>query len=211
GIDHEPMICYNGAYIVHQGKALASTEMSIETVQSIYNLADRLSIKLGLYHKDEWYSEEKTERIQKEILHTKTTPVIRNTRATLKDWKQRKIGAHKIMLMGTKESTDLMFDALRSKFAYAVQQYRSNDTLIEISPKTVSKLSAISYVLAKDETLEDVIAFGDNYNDIEMLKNVGCGVAVANARDEVKAIANHIALKNVDDGVAHFIKQHILI
>jgi hypothetical protein len=44
-----------------------------------------------------------------------------------------------------------------------------------------------------------------------MLQNVGRGIAVANARKEVKNIASDLALKNSEDGVAHYIKQHILI
>jgi hypothetical protein len=75
----------------------------------------------------------------------------------------------------------------------------------------VSKLSAIKLLLGKDESLKDVIAFGDNYNDIEMLENVGCGVAVANARNEVKLIADYITLENTKDGVAHFIEERLVI
>jgi hydroxymethylpyrimidine pyrophosphatase-like HAD family hydrolase len=61
-----------------------------------------------------------------------------------------------------------------------------------------------------NDSLEDIIAFGDNYNDIEMLENVGCGVAVKNAREEVKAISNYVTLKNTDDGVAHFIEENLV-
>ena len=55
--------------------------------------------------------------------------------------------------------------------------------------------------------LSEAIAFGDNYNDLEMLESVGCGVAVDNARDEVKAVAEHITLHHSKDGVAEFLKQ----
>ena len=58
--------------------------------------------------------------------------------------------------------------------------------------------------------MADVISFGDNYNDIKMLEHSGLGVAVGNARNEVKAIADHTTLKNTEDGVAHFIKQHLI-
>jgi hydroxymethylpyrimidine pyrophosphatase-like HAD family hydrolase len=53
-----------------------------------------------------------------------------------------------------------------------------------------------------DIKLDEVFAFGDNYNDIEMLEGVGLGVAVGNAREEVKKVANQITLTNKEDGVA---------
>jgi hydroxymethylpyrimidine pyrophosphatase-like HAD family hydrolase len=50
--------------------------------------------------------------------------------------------------------------------------------------------------------MSEVVAFGDNYNDIELLEAVGWGVAVANAKEEVKAVAQEITLHHREDGVA---------
>lgn len=55
--------------------------------------------------------------------------------------------------------------------------------------------------------LEDVIAFGDDYNDIELLKECGLGVAVKNAYDEVKVAADIICEANEEDGVAKFVSN----
>lgn len=57
--------------------------------------------------------------------------------------------------------------------------------------------------------MSEVAAFGDDRNDIEMLKAVGVGVAMGNAIDEVKVAANHIALSNDEDGAARFIEENI--
>jgi hypothetical protein len=73
----------------------------------------------------------------------------------------------------------------------------------------VSKLTAIQLLLSEGETLDNVVAFGDNYNDFDMLKHAGCGVAVANAREMLKEIANHITAENTEDGVAKFIKEYL--
>ncbi len=209
GIPNEPLICYNGAYVLHQNKTLSSTEIAIEQVQEIHTKANALAIHVGLYHKDEWYVPQDSERVQKEIRYTKSSPVFKATKGVLTDWEKRGIGAHKIMLMGTKESADAIFPQLQQSMHTKVHLYRSNDTLIEIAPKSVSKLSAIQQLLNPGDTLSDVIAFGDNYNDLEMLQKVGCGVAVGNARAEVKEIADHLTLSNTEDGVAHFIKTHL--
>ena len=52
-----------------------------------------------------------------------------------------------------------------------------------------------------------MIAFGDNYNDIDLLQKVGWGVAVANARPEVKAVANEVTLHHKEDGVAETLSR----
>jgi len=54
------------------------------------------------------------------------------------------------------------------------------------------------------------VAFGDDYNDITMLKGCGIGVAVANAIDEVKAAADYICAANDDDGVAKWLEAKLL-
>ena len=55
--------------------------------------------------------------------------------------------------------------------------------------------------------MHEVIAFGDNYNDIQMLEGVGLGVAVSNAKEEVKKVANQITSSNIEDGVAQTLHE----
>ncbi|SHJ85735.1 Cof-type HAD-IIB family hydrolase [Pseudozobellia thermophila] len=210
GIEDQPMVCYNGALVLNGGQQVSSTEIPMALLSKISDLASRHFIKLGLYHHNEWYVEENTERVRKEIRYTQTTPLFRPTSESLADWEKRGIGPHKIMLMGTKSTADAIFPVLTEKWGTELNLYRSNDTLIEIAPKTVSKLTAIQLLLQEGETMADVISFGDNYNDMEMLRHSGLGVAVGNARDEVKAIADHVTLPNTEDGVASFIKQHLV-
>lgn len=209
GIENEPIICYNGALILHGAAEIESTEIAPPYLKEIHDLANFHAIKLGLYHKNEWYVDKNTERVLKEIRYTRATPVFRDTDITLADWDERALGAHKIMLMGDKTATDTIFSQLLEKLGPSLHFYRSNETLIEVAPKTVSKLSAIKRLLPSEQDLQQVIAFGDNYNDMEMLEKVGMGVAVGNARKEVIAIANKVTLKNTEDGVAHFIKAHL--
>lgn len=54
------------------------------------------------------------------------------------------------------------------------------------------------------------MAFGDGSNDLKMLKEVGTGVAMENAKDEVKEAADYIAGLNDEDGVAKFIEAYVL-
>jgi hydroxymethylpyrimidine pyrophosphatase-like HAD family hydrolase len=55
------------------------------------------------------------------------------------------------------------------------------------------------------------IAFGDGGNDIEMLQTVGCGVAMGNASDKVKASADDVCGTVSEDGVYHYCVEYGLI
>lgn len=59
--------------------------------------------------------------------------------------------------------------------------------------------------------LADVAAFGDDYNDMEMIKECGIGIAVANAIEQVLKSADFVAGSNQDDGVAAFIEKNFLL
>ncbi|HUH47114.1 MAG TPA: HAD family hydrolase [Arenibacter sp.] len=211
GIENQPIICYNGALVLNGQKEVSSTYIEINNIMAINKMAFKMDIQLGLYSGNEWYVEIDSARIQKEIKYTKTLPIYRPTQTTLEDWQTRGIGAHKIMLMGKQKSMDIFFPILSDAFSNTLNIYRSNDTLIEIAPLSVSKLTAISLLLREEEGLKNVLAFGDNYNDIELLKNVGYGVAVGNAREEVKSIARAVTLPNTENGVAHYLNKHIII
>ncbi|MRX73481.1 Cof-type HAD-IIB family hydrolase [Bacillus lacus] len=54
---------------------------------------------------------------------------------------------------------------------------------------------------------ERIIAFGDEDNDLEMLKYAGQGVAMGNATKEVKSITDLVTLSNEEDGIAHYLKK----
>ena len=84
---------------------------------------------------------------------------------------------------------------------------------LEIFQKGIEKYKGIKEV-AKLEGIsnEDIIAFGDGLNDVEMLKKCGIGVAMKNALPEVKEQANYITSRtNSENGVVEFLKEYLLI
>lgn len=81
----------------------------------------------------------------------------------------------------------------------------------ELLPKGVNKWFAISKLIEKlDIKREEVIAIGDNFNDIEMIKNAGLGVAVNNGSPVAKEVARIVAPSNDQDGVAMLLEQYVL-
>ncbi len=78
----------------------------------------------------------------------------------------------------------------------------------KITKSGVTKENAIRFISDKlNIKLRDMIAFGDDYADIGMLKMVGCGIAMGNAIDEVKEIADVIIDTNDNDGIAKYLKE----
>lgn len=76
-------------------------------------------------------------------------------------------------------------------------------TLAQISHADISKLNALKDISGiLNIELRDIIAFGDDYNDLEMLVECGRGVAMGNAPDEIKRIVGCCTLTNDEDGVA---------
>lgn len=57
---------------------------------------------------------------------------------------------------------------------------------------------------------EEIMAFGDGDNDETMLREVGFGVAMANAEEQVKAASDYVTLSNEEDGVAAAIEKFVL-
>ena len=86
----------------------------------------------------------------------------------------------------------------------------ARDGLGQIMHKDATKSKAVA-ALAKHWGIDrcEIIAFGDDLNDIDMLSYAGVGVAMGNALDEVKAVANHICDTNENDGIAKWLEENV--
>ena len=81
----------------------------------------------------------------------------------------------------------------------------------QIKSVKAAKQHAIASVCAQlGISMTAIIAFGDDHNDVEMLRECGTGVAVANAIDEVKAAATFVCDTNDNDGVAKWLEENVL-
>lgn len=78
----------------------------------------------------------------------------------------------------------------------------------EIVSESASKVRSLTMLLADWElSFQDVIAFGDDLPDAEMLALSGIGVAMGNATPEVKSVADRITLSNDEDGIAVILEE----
>lgn len=82
---------------------------------------------------------------------------------------------------------------------------------IELNPKGISKASGLKEICETiGISMDEVAAAGDSLNDLAMIQQVGLGVAMGNAQEEVKKAAKRMTLTNEEDGVAHLIKSYLL-
>jgi len=89
--------------------------------------------------------------------------------------------------------------------------YFSKDSHAFITDNEATKRHAVAAVLAHwGIPAADAVAFGDDTNDMEMLSYCGTGVAMGNAIDAVKAVADNVCGDCDDDGVARWILSHVL-
>lgn len=101
---------------------------------------------------------------------------------------------------------DKMFTEVNG-FSRNVQKDTYDDMIwYEIYDKSASKANAVRQ-LAELVRADELVCFGDNFNDISMIEAADIGVAVENAADAVKKAADIIIGSNNDDGVARFIEK----
>lgn len=86
------------------------------------------------------------------------------------------------------------------------------DRAVDVIPATSGKGASIGKILEYyGLDASQAMAFGDSYNDMELLQTVGTGVAMGNAPDALKAIADDVCRSVGEDGIYHYCVEHGLI
>ena len=118
---------------------------------------------------------------------------------------------NKCLMTGEPEHLVELEKKLKEKYAGKLNIFRSEPFFLELMPKGIDKAAVLKNFLpflgiARDE----VICCGDGYNDKTMIEFAGLGVAMANAREEVKEVADYITSSNDEDGIAKVVEKYIL-
>lgn len=105
-------------------------------------------------------------------------------------------------------SADMAAELAKHIGAQGDLTYSTNNGLIEIVPKGISKATGIAEVADPLGIIAaDIIAFGDMPNDVPMLRWVGHGVAMGNAHPDAVAAADEVTAPNTDDGLARVLER----
>lgn len=117
----------------------------------------------------------------------------------------------KVVGIGAAETLHAKRRLLERLFEGQLYVTQSSFDLVEFLHPEVSKNNALKMIAADlGIAAEEIVAIGDNHNDIGMLRLAGLGVAMGNAHEEVKAAADYVTRSNAEDGVVVVIEEMIL-
>ncbi|MFM0779874.1 Cof-type HAD-IIB family hydrolase [Streptococcus suis] len=118
---------------------------------------------------------------------------------------------HKVGLWVPEARVDKITEAFNQAFHGQLVAVTSGYGSVDILPQGIHKAWGLEQVLTGlDIESEQVMAFGDSDNDIELLSYVGYSYAMENATDKVKAVAKYMAPSHLEAGVLQVLEEHVL-
>ncbi|MGL5956622.1 MAG: HAD family hydrolase [Brevinema sp.] len=213
------MINYNGAAVWNMISNQHEQEKNLteSSLRQLIDLVRRYQVMALVYAEDSYYYELENAYMEQYL-----------QRVTMKGCKQdldtiNFKACQKFFIMGAEEEilrlhqdlcdhyADSFSTLLTSPGFHNLANTNSPARCVEVMAYGVNKGVALQQLVeSQNISMEEVVAFGDDVNDIEMLQMVGWGVAMNNARPSVKEAARLETLSNDDDGVAYFIKNYLL-
>ncbi|EPL9864994.1 pyridoxal phosphatase [Klebsiella aerogenes] len=209
-----PAICCNGAllYDYIRKRVLASDPLFPEQATQLVTLLDTHNIHGLMYADDAMFYSEVTGHITRTETWAKTLP--EHQRPLFKHVDSLGVTARDVDNIWKFALTDSDIDKLKN-FTQVVEreigltcEWSWHDQ-VDIAQTGNSKGKRLTqWVESQGLSMKDVIAFGDNFNDVSMLQSAGLGVAMGNASDEVKACANVVIGTNTESSIAETLNQY---
>lgn len=204
GLD-TPILTYSGALARTKDEIFYEKAITDALARRVLKELKNFDAQVNLYLDDELYAEAETpvliEYCEKRKLDYK-----------IKSFDEiPNINANKILAIGkTPDATTEILEYLQGKFSDELFVVRSFPTFCEIISKGASKGNAVLF-LAKMWGIspDEIMAVGDQDNDIELLKVAGIKIAMGNGTEGLKAIADYIAPSVEDDGLVDAIEKFI--
>ncbi|OAB40223.1 Cof-type HAD-IIB family hydrolase [Paenibacillus antarcticus] len=117
----------------------------------------------------------------------------------------------KVLMVDSPERLVILEKKMQQQLEGKLNVVRSKPFFLEFTEAGVDKGTSLHHLIKKlDIQQDEVIAIGDSYNDLAMIKFAGLGVAMGNAPDDIKEIANYVTDTNMEDGVAKVVEAFIL-
>lgn len=209
-----PAICCNGAlmYDYHEKKVIASDPLQPYQATQLLELLDSYNVHGLMYADDAMFYKEPTGHIIRTENWAKSLP--ESQRPVFKQVSSLREAAHEVAGIWKFALTDTDTVKLH-KFSQIVErelglacEWSWHDQ-VDIAQLGNSKGKRLAqWVESQGLSMNQVIAFGDNHNDLSMLKNAGLGVAMGNAVDEVKECADLVIGTNTESGIAEIVNRY---
>ena len=201
-----PASCINGALLYDpDGNVISDHRIPMDIALLIYRISRDFPVDMLLITGNRWYTES-----HEGYLYSQKLPIYRQESIIDRLGEHlRKEEVNKILFMSP---DPVLIDSLRAGIRKEVSErdasfyYGSN--FLELMPGGISKGSAIDDLSEYYGIPEsDIMAIGDDFNDVEMLSRAGFSVAMGNADDSVKKAARYVTSCNGEDGVAKAIER----
>lgn len=212
----KPIIACNGAVIVDEDKnILYEKSIKMDTVGTIMEIGAENNMYYHFYDRDSFYSNIHDDEILK-FYNTKSAKergrevkinIFNNIEEVVNN---KDLNVYKFLFLDEDRSK---LDDLKDKLSHItnINICSSWHNNIEVMDKEVSKGNSLKRLCERLNISRDqVIAIGDNENDISMIDYAGLGVAMGNGVDKVKKYADTVTDTNNEDGVAKIIEKYIL-
>jgi Cof subfamily protein (haloacid dehalogenase superfamily) len=204
-----PMIAYNGAVIqtADSEKFIYHSPVPAQAAAKVNSLFRKRGIHLNAYIDDQLYMDELTAwgRDYAANSRVEAHPVGDIGRLLARK------PVHKLLGIGTVAAIDGIHREMEREFGGVLQFVKSKPNYLEILALEVSKSEALRQLTAGwGLKRSEVMAIGDAPNDLAMLEWAGVGVAIGNACDAVKQVANLVVADHDHQGVAEAIERVVL-
>ncbi|MBR1732078.1 MAG: HAD family phosphatase [Ruminococcus sp.] len=198
---------FNGGAVLNSGNELiGTTYLDSKYIEPVYEVLRPTNVTTMVHKCDIIYADRKVNdytHIEPDVIGLPLNLV--DDIAEFVDWK-----LHKILLCGEPGELKEVEGKLKAKFADDVDIYLSAPWFLEVMPNGVNKGLGVEKVCADmGISMDEVMAFGDNYNDIPMLEMAGLGIAMGNAEDEVKNSADYVTDTCDLDGIAKALSKFL--
>lgn len=203
-----PLITYQGSLVKNllDEQVLYERTVPAHIARLVYEYSEEHGLHLQGYHDDQLYVKEDNQKVKDYAAFVKVDYVVEpNIERIIK------LPMTKMLFFDEPEVLDRHAAYLSKIIGNEVHITKSKPFLLEFLHKEGTKGHAVQF-LAQHFGIDttQVIAIGDSWNDKEMLEVAGLGVAMENAIDSLKQIADYITLNNNNGGVKHVIDKFIL-
>jgi len=202
------VIAYNGTTVVNckTGECIYNQMVPKELVKPVYEAAKRVSAGIVVYN------DNTKEMISGNGLNEYIKIDAEACNVTINEVsdfvKAINFPFNKFLLSGKPEHMAEVEKIMAKEFGDRLNVFRSDPFYVELLPRYVDKGVAVEKLVKHlDIQREKVICIGDSYNDLPMLRFAGMGVAMGNAQQEVKEIADYVTASNDEDGIVNVIDK----
>ena len=203
------VLSYNGGRIIdwHNKTTIYSQTVPTDLIADLYRFAEEAKLPIVTYLPEVILASRNEGDYLEEEARINGMPIVVAT-DFVAEASQIKGGSTKFLIPGDPHLLLLLEAAIKETLSDRMEVFRSAPYFLELPPKGIDKAQSLQRLL-KHINLErqDLLAFGDGFNDLSMLQYAGTGVAMNNAVDEVKAIADFITASNDEDGIAQALEQ----